>query len=403
MQIINARKALTKGGRLHQLLSQAEKEEGFTFGQIGKSLVVEGLISEEQSKRHSFELNLKTGKIEVDGSPIRDNAMFAKDWTLDKLLVFHSMTENFVRQHMYRTSFVNKMLQLRSQPEYYSKIGEAEAVRQSKAHALQDINTFAFEYALHAKSKASRGPTIGKMVDETSEGYISRDMKAVGSLLSQQTLHMLHYPMSLAETHGRKLKGIGESIMAKQWDSDEMAFAMRFAGLYLGLQGFNVVTNLNFNNIFENTTLEMIKGVYDDITKYDQPNKKTFGVLNRFTGPMVGKVEHALNMAGIYGMQKSDIEKILLGNAELRDTKGMTEKTRYQIATILGKMTNKVGPELQEGRGWEAFRHIINAYPSKETRKANKFLFNRGDKSVQRGRSYSTRGVMRELGQLRGA
>ena len=49
---------------------------------------------------------------------------------------------------------------------------------------------------------------------------------------------------------------------------------MRFAGLYLGLQGFNVVTNLNFNNVFENTTLEMIKGFYEDITMYDKPRKK---------------------------------------------------------------------------------------------------------------------------------
>lgn len=369
-----------KDSEIERLTNIAQREEGFLFKDIGKSMVVEGLVTEEQAKRHAISFDIRTGNVTFDGSPIKKNIGIAKDWTLDKLLVMHQITENIVRSHIYKNSFIGQIKRYKEQPEYWETIGEPQLVKQAKAFALNMVNNTAFNYAIHNKSKLSRGPSI---IDKDGDGRVL--VRSLVSMGTSQTFHMMHYPFSLAERHLRTFKGGMESIKYKQWNSDELVHMMRYASMFAGLQITDILMNARLSSLADNTTIETLKGIYEDLTMYDNPNKNTFGVLNRLTGPMPGKIEHLLNIAGVHGMEKSEIAKMLLGNASLNNKK-IDEKTMYMIATILGQGYSKYYPSIKEGAGWEVTRHAFNAYPTKFTNEWNKFVMGRKSKKKTKPR-----------------
>jgi len=359
--------------------NRAQREEGFLFQDIGKSLLVEGLVSEEQAKSGLIQFDQKTGKITYDGSPIKRNAGIAKDWALDKLLVLHQITENIVRSHIYKNSFIGQLKRYKSQAEYWDEVPEKDHIENSKRFALNMVNNTAFGYAIHNKSKLSRGASI---IDKDGSGNVL--VRSLLSVATTQTFHMMHYPFSLAERHMRTFIGAGKSLKAGQFsNSDELNHMMRYAVAYAGLQLTDILMNANLSSLADNTTIEMIKGMYSDLTQYNKKDKKTFGVLNRVTGPAPGALEHALNLAGIHGMSKTDLAKMLLGNAELQN-KDINEKTLYTIATILGQGYSKYYPSVKAGAGWEVTRHIFNAYPTKFTGKYNSKIMGKKSKPAKK-------------------
>ena len=114
-----------------------------------------------------------------------------------------------------------------------------------KNFALKKVNGWAYEYAPFAKNKYVRGD--GYIIDEIGETYIVRNR--MKPLLQQTAFHLLHYPMSLLETHIKELKGAGQSIKAGNWDSPEMRYMMNNAGVFGMIQLGSIIMNANLNNI----------------------------------------------------------------------------------------------------------------------------------------------------------
>ena len=75
-----------------------------------------------------------------------------------------------------------------------------KALTFSKAYALKMVNSWAYEYSAHAKSKAVRGEW--RTIDEIGDGKIvKKPMAGAIGAGSEVAFHLLHYPMSLFETH----------------------------------------------------------------------------------------------------------------------------------------------------------------------------------------------------------
>ena len=126
-------------------------------------------------------------------------AIDAGQWTLDKALFFHRITENNQRKWMFRVAFNQKY-------KYLINRGtdEASAKNFAKNFALQTVNAWAYEYAAHAKAKSTRGEW--RTIEEMNDGskIVSR-LKRTGAeygvgAMSEAAMHLMHYPMSLVES-----------------------------------------------------------------------------------------------------------------------------------------------------------------------------------------------------------
>jgi len=358
-------------------VDQAEKEAGFLFTDAASELYAEGtgkLTSMLGEGKHDFDP--LTGKVTFNGTPVKDLLLKAGQWTVEKGLFFHRYTENKQRQWMYRTALYHQYNKL-SRMGFKSDVAKKE----SKDWALKMVNSWAYEYSPHAKAKMVRGEW--RTVEEMGDGQvIAKRLKKGGNAgaISEVAFHLLHYPMSLAETQYDQLSKAHKAYLAGEgFESEEIQWLSRQAGIMSLITLGSVVFNSDLSNIFENETLNRLQNVAKDITEYDNDDLSTFGLLGEVTGPTIGAVKRALIAHGLIDVDESTLNKILFGNVNFADE--FDEKAqrldKYKWGTFAGTTVNKILPSLQAGRGRDLITHYLKLYPNDFTKKYNALLFNR--------------------------
>ena len=343
-----------------------------------------------------MEFDPLTGKITIEGSPITDKLKSAGKWTLDKGLFFHRLTENNQRKWMFRTALHKKYTQLVNDGYPPDK-----AQQFSTAYALKMVNSWAYEYAAHAKSKAVRGEW--RTVEEIESGRIVKKLEGGLGAMSEVSFHLLHYPMSLMETHYDALKGIHKSLLARQGlQSEEIQYAMRYAGVSGLVALASAITNIDLTNILENESVDRLSRVVNDLIEYDNPDRGTFGLMGEFTGPTLGSIKHMMIASEIIDIDDSDLNKILFGNVDFADPNdSMAERfNAYQWSTFWGTTKNKIAPAIASGRGRDLLTHYLKLYPNTWTKKGHEAIF--GKKSKKRKKRGVPTNVDRALAVLEG-
>tara|TARA_R110002051_G_scaffold5586_4_gene28578 strand:- start:6701 stop:9520 length:2820 start_codon:yes stop_codon:yes gene_type:complete len=392
---------------ISDVLNELEKKAGYKFTDTATELFTEGLIKRSDFKKENVKFNPITGKILYEGKPIKSILGDMADWSISKALKFHQITENWQRRWMYRTAFGLKWQQLMKSPQYAAKGSGIEkmssdpAIKFAENHALWMVNGWAYEYAPHAKAKALRGDGI--VVDEVGGQLIVKRPTSKAALggLGEISFHLMHYPMSLLETHLSALKGMHMSVKAGQWKSDEMMYAMRYAGVYGFTQLASILLNTDLNNMIENETINRFERVHDDIMNADPGKgilstqdpeidtplitelkkesggkKDTFGLMSELTGPTWGHLKYLGIVSGIINLDESTFNKIVFGNVDYsEDTEDSARYTAYQLSTEYGRWKNKIWPAMRDGRGMDLVRHWLGLYPRSWTKKGHEWLF----------------------------
>ena len=384
--IIDARKGY-QDDHIAKIVNRVEREEGFLFTPGESAVLMEGLIGKDKYKASDLKFDQSKGEYVYKDTPVRDFIDKASDKTLGFLLSFHRWTENGQRKFMFRNSFINKFQELKAT----SSLSDAQAETFAKNFALKMVNGWAYEYAPFAKSKYVRGD--GFIVDEIGETYIVR--KPIVPMLSEISFHLLHYPMSLLETHIKELKGAGQSIKAGNWDSPEIRYLMNYGGVVGLIQLGSILLNANLNNILENETANRLMRIEKDLLDYDDPDKATFGLLSEFTGPSLGHLKYFSIVSGLIKLD-SPLKKIMLGNVDYTDdTEDSRRYTDYQYSTEYGRFKHKIYPAIRDGRGVDLLRHYLALYSSSWIKEARKKI------GLQKSKSkYSTEQVLSSLRQF---
>ena len=385
--IFDAKKAY-QNEDIKTIVDKVEKEEGFLFTRGESAILMEGLVGKDKYRQGDLKFDESTGQYLYKDTPVRDILEKSADKTLGTLLMFHRWTENGQRKFMFRTSFINKLLELRSTSLLPKKDIEVFA----KNFALKMVNGWAYEYAPFAKNKYVRGN--GYIVDEIGETYIVRN--PIKPAIQEVAFHLLHYPMSLLETHIKELKGAGQSIKAGNWDSPEMKYLMNYAGVFGMIQLGSIIMNANLNNILENETLNRLSRIERDLLDYEDEDRATFGLLSEFTGPSIGHLKYFSIMSGLIKLD-SPTKKILLGNVDYtEDTEDSRRYTDYQYSTEYGRFKHKIWPALRDGRSIDLARHYLAWYPTAKIKKARKYL---GLKKPSKSK-FTTEEILYSLRQL---
>ena len=131
---------------------------------------------------------------------------------------------------------------------------------------------------------------------ETTEETKDQSFDPLG-FMGETTFHLMHYPMSLLETHLSALKGMHMSVKARQWNSDEMKYAMRYAAVYGFTQLASIVLNTDLNNMIENETLDIVvlctpSGLHAEQT--EMCSKKGINIMTE--KPMATRWNDGINM-----------------------------------------------------------------------------------------------------------
>ena len=388
-------KAMSHDRQFQEMVKRAEEEAGFLFTDAAKELYTEGLITRKDLQSGKIEFNPVTGKITMEGTPVADKLKSAGKWTLDKGLFFHRLTENNQRKWMFRTALHKKYTQLVNDGYPPDK-----AQQFSTAYALKMVNSWAYEYAAHAKAKMVRGEW--RTVEEIQGGKIVKKLEGGAGAMSEVAFHLLHYPMSLMETHYDALKGIHKSLLARQGlQSEEIQYAMRYAGVSGLVALASALTNIDLTNILENESVDRISRIVNDLTEYENPDRGTFGLMGEFTGPTLGSIKHAMIASEIIDIDDSTLNKILFGNVDFSDQNELTERyNAYQWSTFWGTTKNKIAPAIAAGRGRDLLTHYLKLYPNTWTKKSHEFIF--GKKSKKRKKRGVPTNVDRALAVLEG-
>ena len=384
--ILDARRSYQKP-EMRKIVNRIEQEEGFLFTPGESAILMEGLVGKDKYKQGDLKFDETTRKYVYNDTSVRDIIEMSANKTLGTLLMFHRWTENGQRKFMFRTSFINKFQELKAT----STLPDKDIEVFSKNFALKMVNGWAYEYAPFAKSKYVRGD--GYIVDEIGETYIVRN--PVKPAMQEIAFHLLHYPMSLLETHIRELKGAGQSIKAGNWDSPEMQYLMNYAGVFGMIQLGSVILNANLNNILENETINRLSRLERDLLDYENEDRATFGLLSEFTGPTIGHLKYFSIVSGLIKLD-SPVKKILLGNVDYtEDTEDSRRYTDYQYSTEYGRFKHKIYPAIRDGRGIDLLRHYLAWYSTpwiKETRRKI---------GLQKSKSkYSTKEILTSLRQF---
>ena len=363
-----------------QLMYNVEKDAGFLFSEVSPELYTEGTFLKGDFDQSKVSYNPVTGKVTYNREPFKDFLKRTGQWTINKSLWFHRFTENSQRKWMYRTAFHKKYLQLLDRG-----YKESAAIGFAKKNALEMVNAWAYEYAVHAKAKVMRGEW--RTVDEMEGQVISKKYKsgAVGAAL-EASMHLMHYPLSLFESHWGTLKGAHKAALSRQFDSDELQHLIRFGAASAFLSLSSVLINANLFNIFENESQERIQRAVSDVSEHDDPTKSTFGLLSEVAGTNVGTLKFLMISSGLIDMDHSDLNKIILGNVDYSDNKdkNVERYKSYQLATVWGMLKHKIAPSIKEGRPMDMFRHIFKFYPEEWTKRYHEKIFGKKKKEKKR-------------------
>ena len=392
---------------ISDILNELEKKAGYKFTDTATELFTEGLIKRSDFKKENVKFNPITGKILYEGKPMKAILSDMADWSINKALKFHQITENWQRRWMYRTAFGLKWQQLMKAPQYAArgsgieKMSSDPAIKFAENYALWMVNGWAYEYAPHAKAKPLRGDGI-KVEEIGGQLIVKRPAKSAAlGFMGETTFHLMHYPMSLLETHLSALKGMHMSVKARQWNSDEMKYAMRYAAVYGFTQLASIVLNTDLNNMIENETISRVERIHSDLMNADPgksilldpdpeidtpmitklkeealSKKDTFGLLAQVSGPTIGHLKYLSIVSGIINLDASTFNKVVFGNVDYsEDSEDSARYTAYQLSTEYGRWKNKIWPAVRDGRGMDLVRHWLGLYPRSWTKKGHEWLF----------------------------
>ena len=349
------------GTELTNIVDRVEGEMGYKFKDVNLTAATEGLVP-------------ASGVTDVSFNPITESYTFNKNGkfeTIDKTIasitgksaIFQRVTENFMRQWMFRTSFINFYETMANSVEFTDKYSQPKIEKAAKRMALQAVNSHAFEYSPYAKA-----PIVGGT---------HKDFGAVGQVFGQ----FLHFPMSFANMQFQQLKGAKDAVLAGQWNAPEIKTSARYAGIYAMTALLGGILNLDIGHLMENDTVDRV----NDMVKYfmadDEEERAAifYGrgpVQSLYGGPFLSDLMFWGNLAGFYSMPDDEKFKIVAGYKDVYD---MTdeEKFRRVMGTFnvqLSKMIVKDYPSLKNGKGASIFQHELGLYPRPNVTKIHEGL-----------------------------
>ena len=394
--VLSASRAVGKYHSHHEAtLSAIEKEQGFKFAEAGRELVAEGLIPAEG-------VNVSDIKYDPIKNTVtyRDKGVMKKldpliDSTVGKSLVFHRFTENATRKWMFRIAWVEAFETLNGHSIVDpATAGKDVATKNRKAierkatqFALKAVNTFAFEYAAHAKARAVGG-TAPRSTELTADGKPKMQGRDYATALGELSFQFLHYPMSFLNLQSKIAKGAYDAALSGQWNAPELKQSLRFAGIYGAVQALSIVTNLDITNLLENDTVRRLQDLADYMTGDEEDLKNKRGMINDFTGPIVGDMLYALNMFQLYKMPDNEWAKMLTGYQDFYGEGDVpdwvspkkkidTDKKRNmwnRLSVQLARIVTKDIPAIRDGRGMDVLRHELGLYERSYLKKKRKVI-----------------------------
>jgi len=398
--VLSARRAVGKyHSHYEATLSAIEKEQGFKFAEAGRELVAEGLIPAEG-------VNVSDIKYDPIKNTVtyRDKGIMKKldpliDSSVGKSLVFHRFTENATRKWMFRIAWVeafetlngNSIVDPATAGKDVATSNRKAIERKATQFALKAVNTFAFEYAAHAKARAVGG-TAPRSTELTADGKPKMQGRDYATALGELSFQFLHYPMSFLNLQSKIAKGAYDAALSGQWNAPELKQSLRFAGIYGAVQALSITTNLDITNLLENDTVRRIQDFADYMTGDEEDLKNKRGMVNDFTGPIVGDMLYALNMFQLYKMPDNEWAKMLTGYQDFYgegdvpqwDWLGVDPKKKLdttekrnmwnRLSVQLARTITKDIPAIRDGRGMDVLRHELGLYPRSHLKEKRKVI-----------------------------
>ena len=375
-------------------LSEIEKEQGFKFKEAGRELVAEGLIPSE---------GVNVSDIKYD--PIRNTVSYRDKGVLKKLdpridqvvgksLMFHRFTENATRQWMFRIAWIEAYETLNGHSVVdaakFKDPGSANKKsieRMATRFAIKAVNTFAFEYAAHAKARAIGG-TAPRSTELSADGKPKMQGKDYATAVGELAFQFMHYPMSFLNLQSKIVFGAKDALLSGQYDAPELKQALRFAGIYATVQTLSLATNLDLTNTLENDTVERLQDLAEYFTGDDEKLERKRGMVNDFSGPIVGDMLYALNMFQMYKMPDNEWAKMLTGYIDfygkgdvpdwVNPKKKIDTEEKYnmwnRMNVELARWRTKNIPAFRDGRGIDFLRHELGWYPRSELKEGRKTI-----------------------------
>ena len=376
------------------ILSEIEKEQGFKFKEAGRELIAEGLIPSE---------GVNVSDIKYD--PIRNTVSYRDKGVLKKLdpridqvvgksLMFHRFTENATRQWMFRIAWIEAYETLNGHSVVdaakFKDPGSANKKsieRMATRFAIKAVNTFAFEYAAHAKARAIGG-TAPRSTELSADGKPKMQGKDYATAVGELAFQFMHYPMSFLNLQSKIVFGAKDALLSGQYDAPELKQALRFAGIYATVQTLSLATNLDLTNTLENDTVERLQDLAEYFTGDDEKLERKRGMVNDFSGPIVGDMLYALNMFQMYKMPDNEWAKMLTGYIDfygkgdvpdwVNPKKKIDTEEKYnmwnRMNVELARWRTKNIPAFRDGRGIDFLRHELGWYPRSELKEGRKTI-----------------------------
>ena len=336
---------------VRKIIREVEQEQGFKFEDMASPLFTEGLLPTKG-------LNMRDADIRQN-----ENGDFilsyndGKTWrAIDSVMtsatgygaVLQKVTENFLRKHMFRHSFMTKYNQMVD-----GGINKAEAKKISQQYALNIVNKFAFEYAAHQKA-----PIVGGT---------SKAGGAAGQILFQ----FFHYPFSFLQLQSSALKNSRDALIARQWDSPDLYVPLKFASLYAFTSLASGLFNLDLHRLMENDSVERVK----DLIKVVEGDEEIMG--RGYVGPAAGDLFFAATALEWLDLPDNVITDLTVG---YNNAYKLTDEEKYTRAMSmlnvqLSKMVNRDWKALQNGNGWNVLMHELGVYPRAWTREMRQTPF----------------------------
>jgi len=392
-----AKQLVKNDEKIQKAMSDIKKEQGFLFPDMTRELVTHGLLPAEGIHKSDINIDPLTGAITADGKDLTLTAEWA-NMGIDGLLYFHRVTENVVRNNIFETAFAHKYKQLLDTPEFVlqktgkdgnptPEFAEKSAKRFAKNFALNMVNQYAYEYAIHAKSRYVRGQEFN--VDSRGNKVLVGNSKALGTLkgvAQQQAFQLMHYPMSLIGTHQHKLKGAIRDVNVGDYTGQNVQFWGRYASVAAILGLTSIGLNINLFGIVDHDMFGRINNLHNILLDDPDEEKTHFGLASVFTGPMVSHATFLANYTGLLNVDDNEWHEMMFGNIDYQDPDN-EKYLWYQMGTFPGQMANKFIPTTKNGRGYDNIRHIFKMYPSGWTQQYNQQVFGRKPKMTRSRKS----------------
>ena len=377
-------------------LGEIEAEQGFKFTEAGRELVAEGLIPSEGVNVSDIKFDPLTNTVSYRDKGIVKKLNPLTDTAVGKSLVFHRFTENATRKWMFRVAWVEAFETLKGHnivdqkgykdAEVADRANTKALERMATRFAVKAVNSFAFEYAAHAKARAVGG-TAPRSTELGLDGKPKMQSRDYATAVGELGFQFLHYPMSFLNLQSKVALGAYDAALSGQYNAPEIKQALRFAGIYFSVGALSVATNLDLTNTLENDTVERIKDLVEYFTKDEKDLKgRKRGMVNDFTGPIVGDMLYALNMFQLYKMPDEEWAKMLTGyidfyaegdvpdwvnpkkKIDTEEKRNMWNRLNVEFARL---MTKNI-PAIRDGRGVDIIRHELGWYPRAHLREKRK-------------------------------